>query len=45
METGKGHNSLFEIFRQKTNFDYLIFIDGDDFLYPYALYQLQNVSL
>ena len=39
---GKGHNSLFEIFRQKTEFDYLISIDGDDFLYPYALYQLQK---
>lgn len=39
---GKGHNSLFEIFRQKTDFDYLISIDGDDFLYPYALYQLQK---
>tara|TARA_B100001250_G_scaffold383673_1_gene377817 strand:- start:1647 stop:2903 length:1257 start_codon:yes stop_codon:yes gene_type:complete len=39
---GKGHNSLFEIFRQKTNYDYLISIDGDDFLYPYALHQLEK---
>lgn len=34
---GKGHNSLIDIFSCSTNFDYLIPIDGDDFLYPYAL--------
>ena len=39
---GKGHNSLFEIFRKK-QYDYLIPIDGDDFLYPYALYQLSKI--
>ena len=39
---GMGHNSLFNIFKQKTEFDYLISIDGDDFLYPYALYQLSK---
>ena len=39
---GKGHNSLFQIFRDKNIYDYLIPIDGDDFLYPYALYQLEK---
>ena len=39
---GMGHNSLFEIFRQKKMYDYLISIDGDDFLYPYALHQLEK---
>ena len=40
---GKGHNSLFEIFRKKKQYDYLIPIDGDDFLYPYAFYQLSKI--
>ena len=35
-----GHNSLFTIFKNNIQYDYLIPIDGDDFLYPYALYQL-----
>ena len=39
---GMGHNSLFEIFHHKSEFDYLISIDGDDFLYPYALHQLSK---
>ena len=39
---GMGHNSLFEIFRQKKEYDYLISVDGDDFLYPYALHQLEK---
>ena len=39
---GKGHNSLFEIFHKKKEYDYLISVDGDDFLYPYALYQLEK---
>lgn len=37
---GMGHNSLFEIFKHNKQYDYLIPIDGDDFLYPYALHQL-----
>ena len=37
---GKGHNSLFYIFNIKKEFDYMISLDGDDFLYPYAFYQL-----
>ena len=37
---GMGHNSLFTIFKNNKQYDYLIPIDGDDFLYPYALHQL-----
>ena len=37
---GKGHNSLLELFKNKIEFDYLIPIDGDDFLYPFALKRL-----
>jgi hypothetical protein len=40
---GKGHNSIFNIFKKKKQFDYLIPIDGDDFLYPYALHQLSKI--
>jgi len=39
---GMGHNSLFKIFYKKKEYDYLISLDGDDFLYPYALYQLSK---
>ena len=38
---GKGHNSLFEIFNQYTNYEYLLPLDGDDFLYPCALRKLE----
>ena len=37
---GMGHNSCINIFKNRKQFDYLIHIDGDDFLYPYAFYQL-----
>ena len=37
---GKGHNSLLEIFKQHTDYQYLIPIDGDDILYPYAIHRL-----
>jgi len=39
---GMGHNSLFKVFYEKTDFDYMISLDGDDFLYPYALHQLEK---
>jgi len=39
---GMGHNSLFKVFYMKTEYDYLISLDGDDFLYPYALHQLSK---
>lgn len=37
---GKGHNSLFKIFNQYTDYEYLLPLDGDDFLYPCALKKL-----
>ena len=42
---GMGHNSLFTIFKNKPQYDYLIPIDGDDFLYPYALQQLSKTII
>ena len=40
---GMGHNSVLNIFKNKKEYDYLIPIDGDDFLYPYALHQLNKI--
>lgn len=38
---GTGKNSVFDFFRkQKTKYDYLFQIDGDDFLYPSCFTQL-----
>ena len=39
---GKGHNSLFSVFYERYDYDYMISLDGDDFLYPYALHQLEK---
>lgn len=39
---GKGHNSVMNVFKNHKQYDYLITIDGDDFLYPYALHQLEK---
>ena len=39
---GKGHNSLINLFKIRRNFDYMMMIDGDDFLYPYALHQIEK---
>lgn len=38
---GKGHNSVIDYFRQHAKYDYLIPIDGDDFLYPYFLHRME----
>lgn len=38
---GMGHNSIFKTF-YNSNYDYLISLDGDDFLYPYALHQISK---
>jgi hypothetical protein len=38
---GKGHNSLFAIFNHNKKYDYLLPLDGDDFLYPGALSRLE----
>ena len=40
---GKGHNSLINIFKNNQIYDYLLTIDGDDFLYPYGLHQLEKI--
>ena len=37
---GKGHNSCINYFKEKTNYDYLIPLDGDDFIYPFFLKNL-----
>ncbi len=39
---GKGHNSCINYFKEKTNYDYLIPLDGDDFMYPFFLKNLLN---
>ena len=39
---GKGHNSVINLFYSRKEYDYLLPIDGDDFLYPYALNRLEN---
>lgn len=39
---GKGHNSCIEYFRNNIEYDYLIPIDGDDFLYPFFFKNMQN---
>jgi len=39
---GKGHNSVLKYFRQHPEYDYIITLDGDDFLYPYALHKLEK---
>ena len=40
---GKGHNSVIHYFKNNPEYDYLIPIDGDDFLYPHALQQLSKI--
>ena len=42
---GKGHNSVLELFKNRSEYDYLIPIDGDDFLYPYALQQISKILI
>ncbi len=37
---GKGKNSVLALFQELTDYDYLIPIDGDDFLYPTAFHQM-----
>ena len=42
---GKGHNSVIHYFKNNPQYDYLIPIDGDDFLYPRALQQLSKILI
>ena len=39
---GMGHNSCIELFNNRIQFDYMLLLDGDDFLYPCALEQLSK---
>lgn len=41
---GKGHNSVLSTFYRDYNYDNLIMLDGDDFLFPYALERIDKVS-
>lgn len=40
---GKGHNSVIDQFKKRDEYDYLLQIDGDDFLYPFAISHLEKV--
>ena len=42
---GKGHNSVIHYFKNNPQYDYLIPIDGDDFLYPQALEQITKILM
>lgn len=42
---GKGHNSLFQLFRELTFADWCFPVDGDDLLYPTAFMQLEALLL
>lgn len=39
---GKGHNSVLTYFKNHPEYEYIITLDGDDFLYPYALHHLEK---
>tara|TARA_Y100000768_G_scaffold344202_1_gene290304 strand:- start:3445 stop:5517 length:2073 start_codon:yes stop_codon:yes gene_type:complete len=39
---GMGHNSLLNVF-SKTDYDYMVVCDGDDFLYPVALSRINTL--
>ena len=41
---GKGHNSLLEIFKRETNYEYLLILDGDDFYYPCAIERINQIK-
>lgn len=40
---GKGHNSLFKLFEQYPQYDYLFCLDGDDMFYPCAFQQYEQL--
>ena len=37
---GKGHNSVINLFKERTQYTHLIMIDGDDLFYPCAFQQI-----
>ncbi len=40
---GKGHNSVINLFKNKILYDFLIMLDGDDFLFPTALKKIDYI--
>lgn len=40
---GKGHNSVLKIYYRDIKYENLIMLDGDDFLFPYALERINNI--
>ena len=40
---GKGHNSVLDIFKKVLDYDYLIMIVGDDFLFPNAVKRIDHI--
>lgn len=40
---GRGHNSLYDVFREHPTFDYMFYIDGDDMFYPSAFRQYEII--
>jgi len=42
---GKGHNSCLNYFNNNIEYDYLIMLDGDDFIYPSFLSQISKALL
>tara|TARA_B000000437_G_scaffold41187_2_gene28531 strand:- start:7100 stop:9235 length:2136 start_codon:yes stop_codon:yes gene_type:complete len=41
---GKGHNSVLKVFYKDNRYENLIMLDGDDFLFPFALERINNVK-
>lgn len=41
---GRGKNSVLELFAQSSGYDYLFLMDGDDFLYPTAFDQIEQLT-
>jgi len=40
---GKGHNSCLKLFEERTEFDYLTMLDGDDLFYPVAFQRFEQM--
>ena len=39
---GMGHNSVINVFKNRIQYQYMLLLDGDDFLYPSALEQISK---
>ena len=40
---GKGHNSCLNLFKQRTKYNYLTILDGDDLFYPIAFQRFEQM--